>query len=107
MGTILRRNLKSMGFLIHKVTRHQRPPLRPLAEKWIKQGLQQGLQQGILQKSREAVIDILEVRFKVVPQSIVKTLNEISDPSILKILHRKAVEVKSLEEVGHLIDLMK
>ena len=82
-----------------------------LAEKWIKQGLQQGLQeglqQGILQKSREAVIDILEVRFKVVPQSIVKTLNEISDPSILKILHRKAVEVKSLEEVGHLIDLMK
>ena len=74
-----------------------------LAEKWIKQGLQQ----GILQKSREAVIDILEVRFKVVPQSIVKTLNEISDPSILKILHRKAVEVKSLEEVGHLIDLMK
>jgi len=78
-----------------------------LAEKWIKQGLQQGLQQGILQKSREAVIDILEVRFKVVPQSIVKTLNEISDSSILKILHRKAVEVKSLEEVGHLIDLMK
>jgi len=77
-----------------------------LAEKWIKQGLQQGLQQGILQKSREAVIDILEVRFKVVPQSIVKTLNEISDPSILKILYRKAVEVKSLEEVGHLIDLM-
>ena len=74
-----------------------------LAEKWIKQGLQQ----GILQKSREAVIDILEVRFKVVPQSIVKTLNEISDPSILKILHRKAVEVKSLEEVEHLIDLMK
>jgi len=82
-----------------------------LAEKWIKQGLQQGLQeglqQGILQKSREAVIDILEVRFKVVPQSIVKTLNEISDPSILKIFHRKAVEVKSLEEVEHLIDLMK
>jgi hypothetical protein len=36
MGTILGRNLKSMGFLMHKVARHQRPslpPLRPLL--WI------------------------------------------------------------------------
>ena len=28
MGTILGRNLKSMDFLMHKVTRHQRPAFR-------------------------------------------------------------------------------
>lgn len=71
----------------------------------MQKGMQQGMQQGILQNAREAVIDILEVRFEVVPQSILKRLNEISDPSILKILHRKVVKVKSLDEFGRIIDL--
>lgn len=52
------------------------------------------------------MVDILEVHFEVVPQSIVKALNEINDPSILKMLHRKAVKVKSFEEFEHVIDLM-
>ena len=77
-----------------------------IAEKWIEQGLQQGIQQGILQSVREAVIDILELRFEVVSESIVNRLNEIYDPSILKIFHRKAVKVNSLEEFEQIIDLM-
>jgi len=72
----------------------------------IQQGMQQGMQQGVLQSAREAVIDILEARFEVVPQSIVNRLNEIYDPSILKIFRRKAVKVKSLEEFEQIIDLM-
>ena len=67
---------------------------------------EQGLQQEIIQNARESVIDNLEVRFEIVPQSILKTLNEISDSSILKILRRKAVKVKSVEEFGHVVDLM-
>ncbi len=73
-----------------------------LAEKWI----EQGMQQGILQSAREAVIDILELRFEVVPEAIVNRLNEIYDPSILKIFRRKAVKVSSLEEFEQIIDLM-
>jgi len=73
-----------------------------LAEQWTQQGIQQGIQQS----AREAVIDNLEVRFEVVPKSIVNKLNEIYDPSILKIFRRKAVKVKSLEEFEQIIDLM-
>ena len=67
---------------------------------------EQGIQQGMLQEAREAVADNLEMRFKVVPESIVKALNDIADPSILKILRRKAVKVKSLEEFRQIIELM-
>ena len=70
------------------------------------EGLQQGIQQGIQQSAREAVIDNLEVRFGVVPKSIVNRLNEIYDPSILKIFRRKAVKVNTLEEFEQIIDLM-
>ncbi len=69
-------------------------------------GIKKGIQQGIQQNAREAVIDNLEVRFEVVPKSIVNKLNEIYDPSILKIFRRKAVKVKSLEEFEQIIDLM-
>ena len=64
---------------------------------------EQGMQQGILQDARESVVDNLEMRFKVVPESIVKALNDIADPSILKILRRKAVKTKSLNEFGEII----
>ncbi len=67
---------------------------------------QEGMQQGILQSAREAVIDILEARFEVVPEAIVKRLNEIYEPSLLKIFRRKAVKVMSLEEFEQIIDLM-
>jgi hypothetical protein len=64
----------------------------------IQKGIQQGIQQGILQNAREDVIDILETRFVDVPQSIVATINDIEDTSILKILHKKAITVGSLPE---------
>jgi len=72
----------------------------------IQQGVQQGIQQGVQQDARDAVIDILEMRFKVVPKSIIKILNEISDPSVLKILRRKAVIVDSFDDFIQIIKLM-
>lgn len=77
-----------------------------IADSLREQGIQQGIQQGMLQKARESVIDILELRFEIVPRSILKILNEISDPSILKSLLRKAVTVKSLDEFRQIIDLI-
>jgi len=75
-------------------------------DKGIQQGLEQGLQKGMLQQSREAVIDILEMRFEIIPRSILVIINEINEPLILKTLHKKAVTVKSLDEFRHLIDLI-
>jgi len=68
-------------------------------------GIKKGIQQGILQSTREAVIDILEVRFEVVSGSIVKTINGIDDPSVLKMLLKKGATVGSLPEFKQIIDL--
>ena len=73
-----------------------------LIEQGVQQGMQQGMQQGIhtgiLQKAREAVIEILEVRFEIAPASTVKIINDIDDPSVLKMLLKKAATANSLEE---------
>jgi len=76
-----------------------------VADSLREQGIQQGILQGILQNAREAVIVNLEVRFETVPRSLVKVLNEINDPSILGMLHRKALTAKSLEDFRHIVDL--
>ncbi len=92
---------------VREVLREKGGDIMPtVAEKWIEQGMQQGMQQGVLQSAREAVIDILEARFEVVPEAIVNRLNEIYEPSLLKIFRRKAVKVRSLEEFEQIIALM-
>lgn len=65
---------------------------------------EEGVQQGVLEDAREAVIDILEMRFDVVPQSIIKTINGLDDISILKSLRRKAVKAISLDEFMKILD---
>ena len=66
--------------------------------------MQQGMQQGILQSAREAVIDILEARFEVVPGSIVKTINGMDEPSVLKMLLKKGATVGSLPEFKQIME---
>ena len=88
-----------------------------LIEEGRKQGLEQGIQQGIqqatqrmqqevIQTAREALIDSLEARFDVVSESMIKTINEINDPSVLKILLRKAVKAASLDEFTQVAELI-
>ena len=61
-------------------------------------GIQKGIEQGVLQNAQEDVIDVLEVRFHGIPESIVEAVNAIEDASALRALHREAVTVASLEE---------
>ncbi|MBW2010415.1 MAG: hypothetical protein JRI32_01865 [Deltaproteobacteria bacterium] len=77
-----------------------------LKEQGKQEGIQQGIQQGILQKSREDVIEILEMRFGIIPRSILSVLNEISDPLTLKSLLKKAVTLKSLDEFEEFLDII-
>jgi len=72
----------------------------------LQEGVQQGIQQGSIQKAREAVIDSLEARFDIVPESVIKTIDEINDPSILKIFLRKAVKVESIDEFKQITQLI-
>ena len=70
----------------------------------IKKGIQQGIQQGMLKTAREALIDILEVRFDVVPQTVIKAIMEIDEPELLKRLHKRAATVTSPEEFSQVME---
>jgi hypothetical protein len=69
-----------------------------VAEQWIERGIQQGIQQGILETSRADLIEVLEERFGTVSQTLRSRLRAITDPDVLKSLHKKAVNTGSLEE---------
>jgi len=66
-------------------------------------GREEGREEGILQKGREDVIDILEVRFERVPGPLRDRIQEIEDPDRLKSLHRQALLVEALEEFARML----
>ena len=61
-------------------------------------GMEKGIQQGILQASRGNLIEVLEERFGTVSQTLRSRLRAITDPDVLKSLHKKALNTGSLEE---------
>jgi hypothetical protein len=66
--------------------------------------LQMGREEGVLKTSREAVIEILEARFEVVPRSIAEIINGVDDLSILKMLHKKSATVESLDDFRRVLE---
>ena len=66
-----------------------------------------GIMKGILQKGREDVIDVLQVRFENVPPELVDVLDSLEDPSILKTLHRQAITISSLKDFQSFLEQFK
>ncbi|GAK49347.1 hypothetical protein U14_00569 [Candidatus Moduliflexus flocculans] len=64
----------------------------------VQQGLQQGLERGQLEQSRLAVIDVLTVRFQVVPISLVNQILRCEELVLLQALLRQAAIIPSLAE---------
>src|SRR6266404_2237227 len=48
-------------------------------EQGLEQGLEQGREQGLVQGKREAVLELLELRFGPIPESVRQRVQEISD----------------------------
>jgi flagellar biosynthesis/type III secretory pathway protein FliH len=72
-------------------------------EKWIEKGKQEGLQEGMQlgkqegqQALRNAIIDLLLLRFDATPTSIIEGLENISDLETLRQLNRQAATAESL-----------
>jgi hypothetical protein len=59
---------------------------------------QEGLLQGSLQDARESILDILEVRFGVVPAAVAESVNAIEQLAVLRALRRKSAVVQTLDE---------
>lgn len=73
-----------------------------IAEKWIEQGLEQGLERGLergmLQATREAILDILKIRFFFVPANTAAAINAIDDTDALRRLRAAAITASSLDD---------
>lgn len=63
----------------------------------MQQGIQQGLQQGALQQARDALFDVLMIRFQQIPIDLLRQIEYINNIPALKMLLTKAVIAPSLE----------
>jgi len=63
-----------------------------------------GIQKGMMTRCREDIIDILEIRFDIVPSPLIEMINKIDDINQLKNLLKQAVTIPSLEDFQELIN---
>ena len=63
-------------------------------------GMQQGMQQGIIQKAKEDVIEVLELRFGKISSEIIDKINQTNDPAKLKELLKKGIQIKEIDSFG-------
>lgn len=71
---------------------------------FLEKGEAQGERKGRLESSREAILEILDIRFDGVSEVIVEAVNSIDDMPFLKQLHREAVTAHSLDEFLAILD---
>ncbi len=68
-----------------------------LADSFREEGLQKGLQRGLQRGRQEGLLEVLEVRFGLVPAGLAEALSGVSDLEKLKALHRAALTSPDLE----------
>ncbi|MGK7947100.1 MAG: transposase [Microcystaceae cyanobacterium] len=64
-------------------------------------------QEGIVQNGREAILEVLEVRFSSFPNELAEKINQLEDTEQLKTLHREAITVGSLAEFQEYLEQME
>ena len=67
-------------------------------EEGFKQGIEQGIEQGEIKHAHKSILEILEIRFDFVPESIAKSIQDINNVPVLDLLFKTAVKTSSMEE---------
>ena len=97
------------------VTSVERMGIKKGLQQGLQQGVQQGLQQGIqegiqagirqrLQEARDSVLEVLGIRFGVIPEDIARLLNTVEVTETLRSLHRQSVICKDLNIFREMLD---
>ena len=102
-------NLETITTIIEEETMYESSVVQYFTEKGIKQGIKQGIEQGIEQGGRErtieALLEVLEIRFGLAASDpLVARIGETDDVPRLKQLHRAAIQVPSLDAFRLLLD---
>ena len=94
-------NKTDINEYINKAAALKQPDLQEeimtIADTLRREGKLEGKLEGKQEALREYILDILELRFQSVSYSIKKQLEEITDPTVLRQLHRLAVKTESIE----------
>ena len=94
-------NLETIVTIIAEETMYESSVVQYFTEK----GIEQGIEQGGRERSIEALLDVLEIRFGLAASDpLAARLGAIDDVQRLKQLFRAAIQVPSLEVFRHLLD---
>jgi predicted transposase/invertase (TIGR01784 family) len=73
--------------------------MQTVADYWIEQGREQGIEQGIergrIDNLQENILDLLRIRFELVGEEITERITAVTDPTILRQLHRQAATAET------------
>jgi hypothetical protein len=86
-----------------EIYRYEEDMRMPYVTSVERRGMQQGIRRGALLTFREAVMNVLEARFGVIPKSVKNRIGLIDDPELLKMLHGKAVVANSLKDFKEIL----
>ena len=73
-------------------------------EEGLVKGREEGLSRGQMLALKESIRDLLEARFGVAPQEILERMERVSDLKSLRLWHRRAVTIESLEAFQGLLE---
>jgi hypothetical protein len=76
----------------------------PEGERLMKTAWDEATEQGAIANAREAVMEVLEVRFGRVPDALRERVHSIEDPVWLRALLRTAASTESLDGVSRALD---
>ncbi|NER49920.1 MAG: transposase [Symploca sp. SIO1A3] len=86
-----------------QLNRYQQERQMPLLSNMEIRGMQRGIKQGTVQNAHEWLLEVLTVRFEVVPPEVTEAINQIEDISVLKQLLREAIAISSIVEFQQLL----
>ena len=98
-------NLETITTIIEEETMYESSVVQYFTEKGIKQGIKQGIEQGGRERTIEALLEVLEIRFGLAASDpLVARIEATDDVPRLKQLHRAAIQVPSLDAFRRLLD---
>ncbi|MGD9731519.1 MAG: hypothetical protein AB7U45_04990 [Desulfamplus sp.] len=89
---------KEQEIIYNEMVQHKETVM--LAQYIKNKGREEGRQEGTILTIQENIIDILQIRFGNIPQTIVDKIIQINDLSKLKSILKQAVQIKEIESSG-------
>lgn len=69
-------------------------------QRGIQQGIQQGEQRGTIRAKQETLMDLMQLRFGPLPQSLMQRIQSIQEIDQLNVFLRRVITTTRLEEMG-------